>query len=392
MKIKVLQLIYGFMVGGSERQMLQLTKLLQDSGRYDVRIACLMRTGVLLEEAEGLAGHAPEFPIKSFYGPSMVRELWRFASFLRGGGFDVVHTHDFYSNIFGMTGAALARTPARVASRRETGGLRTERQKFGERCAYRLSHAVVANARAVKDCLVSEGVPAGKIVTLYNGLDLSRAAPAQGARRDEVLDSFGLPRTPRRFVTIVANMQHAVKDHPTFLRAARRVRDVVPDAAFVLAGDGRLTGELRAYAAELGLAEDVFFTGRCERVGDLLSVSDVCVLSSTAEGFSNSILEYMAASRPVVATDVGGAREAIEEGETGYVVAPGDDEAMAAGINALLQDPERARQMGERGRRVVEEKFSCGAQLARTEALYERLLERRTLRQGATASARSESV
>src|SRR3954467_8228211 len=336
MKIKVLQLIYGFMVGGSERQMLQLTKLLQDSGRYDVRIACLMRTGVLLEEAEGLAGHAPEFPIKSFYGPSMLRELRRFASFLRGGRFDLVHTHDFSSNIFGMAGAALARTPARVASRRETGGLRNERQKFGERCAYRLAHAVVANASAVKNCLVSEGVPAGKIVTLYNGLDLARATPTRGAGRGEVLDAFGLPRMPRRFVTIVANMQHAVKGHPTFLRAARRVRDAVPDAAFVLAGDGGVSGELREYGASLGLSEDVFFVGRCGRVGDLLSVSDVCVLSSKAEGFSNSILEYMAAGRPVVATDVGGASEAIVEGRTGHLVPSGNDELMGQRIIELL--------------------------------------------------------
>ena len=158
--MKVLQLIYGFLDGGSERQMFQLTRMLLASGRHDVRLACLTRTGELLDEAERLAGPAPEFPIKSFYGPSMLRELGRFAAFLRGGGFDVVHTHDFYSNIFGMAGAALARTPARVASRRETGGLRTGRQKFGERCAYRLAHAVVANARAVSDCLVSEGVPA----------------------------------------------------------------------------------------------------------------------------------------------------------------------------------------------------------------------------------------
>ncbi len=386
--MKVLQLIYGFLDGGSERQMFQLTRMLLASGRHDVRLACLTRTGDLLEEAEGLAGDIPEFPIKSFYGPSMLRELLRFASFLREGGFDVVHTHDFYSNIFGMAGAALARTPARVASRRETGGLRTERQKSVERCAYRLAHAVVANAKAVKDCLVSEGVPAGKIVTLYNGLDLSRAAPRPDGERDELLAAFGLPRSPRRFVTIVANMRHAVKDHPTFLRAARRVRDAVPDAAFILAGDGRLSDDLRAHASELGLSEDVFFVGRCERVGDLLSVSDVCVLSSKAEGFSNSILEYMAASRPVVATDVGGAREAIEEGETGYVVAPGDDETLAARIVELLQDPARAWRMGERGRRVVEEKFSCEAQLANTEALYTRLLERGATQRSAAAPQR----
>jgi glycosyltransferase involved in cell wall biosynthesis len=97
-------------------------------------------------------------------------------------------------------------------------------------------------------------------------------------------------------------------------------------------------------------------------------------LSSRAEGFSNAILEYMAAGRPVVATDVGGAREAVVHGETGYLVPPGDDEAMAAHIVALLRQTERARVMGETGRRVVLKKFSCEAQLAGVESLYGRLL------------------
>ena len=123
-----------------------------------------------------------------------------------------------------------------------------------------------------------------------------------------------------------------MKDHPTFLRAAKRVHEAVPEAAFVLAGEGRLTDSLRALAAELGLARDAFFIGRCSRIAELLAVSDVCVLSSKAEGFSNSILEYMAAARPVVVTNVGGAREAVAEGETGYLVEAGDDETMAARI------------------------------------------------------------
>jgi glycosyltransferase involved in cell wall biosynthesis len=106
----------------------------------------------------------------------------------------------------------------------------------------------------------------------------------------------------------------------------------------------------------------------------LLSISELCVLSSRAEGFSNAILEYMAAARPVVATDVGGAREVIREGETGYLVPSGDDVKMAARLIELLRDPAKARRMGDEGRRVVEEDFSCEAQLARTEELYSRLL------------------
>ena len=119
---------------------------------------------------------------------------------------------------------------------------------------------------------------------------------------------------------------------------------------------------------------DVFFLGRCEQVADLLSVSDVCVLSSRAEGFSNAILEYMAAARPVVVTDVGGACEVVTDGETGYIVPAGNDAEMAERIIQLLRHPRRAQAMGERGRQIVVEKFSCAVQLERTLALYDSLL------------------
>ncbi|MBV9209998.1 MAG: glycosyltransferase, partial [Acidobacteria bacterium] len=283
----------------------------------------------------------------------------------------------FYTNVFGMAGAAWARLPpVRIASRRETGGMRSRAQRFVQRRAFARAHAVVANAEAVRRELVAEGVRADKIETIYNGIDLKRLAPPENLSRDETLARLQLEQAAgRRLVTIVANMRHAVKDQQTFLRAARRVKAEVADAAFVLAGEGELQESLRAFAAELKLERDAFFTGRCGQVAELLAVSEVCVLSSTNEGFSNSIIEYMAAARPVVATDVGGAREAIREGETGYVVAPGDDEAMSARIISLLLEAEKAREFGCAGRRVVEEKFSCEAQVARTEKLYERLLE-----------------
>ena len=128
-------------------------------------------------------------------------------------------------------------------------------------------------------------------------------------------------------------------------------------------------------ARTLGIADRAFFIGRCTDVGTVLSISDVCVLSSSSEGFSNSILEYMAAGRPVVSTDVGGAREAIVHGETGYLVPPGDHEALAGHISSLLLSPEQARAMGERGRRRVSEKFSSLKQLQNVESLYNELLK-----------------
>jgi glycosyltransferase involved in cell wall biosynthesis len=369
----------SFAQGGSEVQAVRLARSLRASGRYGVLLACLDREGPLLAEAESLGvGPVPGFPLNSFYDLNMARQLWRCARFMREQAVTIVQTFDFYTNVFGMMAATLARVPARVAARRETFGFRTEMQRRAERVAYRMAHAVVVNSEAVGRQLLIEGVPARKLFTVYNGLDVEGVAPRAGLTRAEMLAACGLPERAhaRRLVSIVANLRHAVKDHPTFLRAARRVREAVPEAAFVLAGEGELTGEMRALADELGIGADVFFTGRCARVAELLAASEVCVLSSRAEGFSNSILEYMAAGRPVVATDVGGAREAIVEGETGYLVAAGDDAALAARVVELLMDAPRARAMGEAGRRRVEAEFSCEAQLERTLAVYERLLAR----------------
>jgi glycosyltransferase involved in cell wall biosynthesis len=368
-------MIDSFEQGGSERLALQLVRQLHQSGRCNVRLACLQNKGSLRTEADRLGlGEIPEYPLTSFYDRNFVVQLRRLVRFLNENEIDVIHTHDFYTNIFGMTAAAMARVSARVAYKGETGGFRSSAQKRLERVAFRLAHRVVANSAAVRDRLVLEGVAGDKVVTHYNGLDVERVKTRCGGTRDEILAKLGLP--DRRLVTIVANLQHAVKDHPMFLRAAARVRAAVPDAAFVLAGEGKLLESLRTLAAQLGLEHDVFFTGRCERVAELLSVSDVCALSSTAEGFSNAILEYMAAARPVVVTDVGGAREAVEEGESGYIVPAGDDQKMAERIIELFRDPKRARAIGERGKAIVDEKFSCERHLQRTLELYEELLVR----------------
>jgi glycosyltransferase involved in cell wall biosynthesis len=379
LKPNVLHIIDSFEQGGTERQAVQLVRLLHEGGRYRPHLACLNNRGILRDEVERLGlGEIAEYPLSSFYDRNFLKQVRRLARFLKQQEISVVHTHDFYTNIFGMAAARLASVPARIASKRETEGFRSNLQKRAERYAFSLAHAVITNADAVRNQLIKEGVRADKLVTVYNGLDMTRVAPPAGLDREAMLALLKLPQKERekerRFVTIVANLQHAVKDHPMFLRAAARVHEAVPEAAFLIAGEGRLTDELRALSAELGIERDTFFIGRCQHVAELLSVSEVCVLSSKAEGFSNSILEYMAAARPVVATDVGGAREAVQEAETGYLVASGDHEAMAARIVELLLDSERAQEMGRRGRSIVSEKFSCQAQLERTQNLYERLL------------------
>ena len=372
----VLQLFDSFNQGGTEWQTVQLTRLLHESGKHRLFLAALSNEGPLRAEVERLGfNDIPSFPLQNFYNTNAMKQLARLASLMREKKIDLVHAHDFYTNIFGMGAAKLAGVRARITSRRETEGIRSPSKRWLERRAFNTANAVVANAEAIRTQLIAEGLPAEKVVTIHNGLNVAHVTPRHDARRDELLQSFDLPNS-RRFVTIVANMRHVMKDQATFLRAAKLTRAAVPGSSFILAGEGEQMPGLRQLAAELGLADSAFFVGRCNRIADLLAVSDVCVLSSKGvEGFSNSILEYMAAGRPVVATDVGGAREAVVDSETGYIVNPEDFETMATRLISLLRDPEKARAMGAQGRKRVLEHFSCEAQLKRVEELYEKLLK-----------------
>jgi glycosyltransferase involved in cell wall biosynthesis len=392
LKPVVLQFIDSFHQGGSERQAIQLTRLLHESGRFKVRLASLSPEGSLRAAAEELhLGEIPSFPLNSFYDRNALVQLRRLMAYLRRERVEIVHTHDFYTNVIGMAAGSFARVPARIASMRETAGMRTGAQKSAQVVAYGLARHVVANSEAVRKKLIEQGIKETKVSVVYNGLDANRLV--SNASRSESLSALGLPPETEdfrtSFVTIVANMRHEVKDYPMFLRAAQRIKVVIPDAAFLLAGEGELTESIRSLASELEIESSTFFLGRCEKIAELLNISDVCVLSSKAEGFSNSILEYMAAGRPVVATDVGGAKEAIIEGSTGYLVQSGDDKTMAERIISLLREPEKARAMGRQGRELVEERFSCTAQLQRTEELYDQLLQKQR-KSGGRAQPSSE--
>lgn len=370
----ILQLIGSFNQGGSELQAIQLVKSLHNEGSFKIFPACLDRQGVLWPEFESLGfGEIPEFRLNSFYDLNMARQIFRCVRYIREKEIGIVQSHDFYTNVFGMLAGALARVPIRIAAKRET-GTKTPGQLFSERRAYALSHAIVANSAAVRDHLARAGVASSKINVIYNGIDSERFAFSENRSRNQILQDLGIPdREGMRFVTIVANLRSEVKDHRMFLRAARSINEKELNVGFVIAGEGELTKGLMKYAGELDIVKKVFFTGRCADVPALLSVSDVCVLSSASEGFSNSILEYMAASKPVVATNVGGAREAVLDGETGYLVESGDDIAMADRIIRLLTDPAMAGEFGEAGRKKVGKEFSLKSQLDRTIELYRQL-------------------
>jgi glycosyltransferase involved in cell wall biosynthesis len=376
-KRRVLQFIGSFNQGGSERQAVGLTRMLHDEGSFEVFAATLNHEGVLRADIDAIGlPEIPEFPLTSFYNANFVTQVRRCADYLREKRIDLIHTHDFYTNVIGMAAATLAGVKARVASKRETGGMRSRSQQFVEKLAFGRADRIVVNSDAVRDHLTGQGIAAKKVNLIYNGIETGRFKAAAGDR-GAVCRKFDLPVCDNlRFIAMVANLRHDVKNVPMLLRTAKRLVESQKPVHFVVAGEGELLTGLKTSAAQLGVGGHVHFIGRCEDVPALLSIAEVCVLTSSAEGFSNSILEYMAAGKPVVATAVGGAAEAITDGETGYTVASDDDEAMAARLAELLDDNELAARFGAAARRVVSERFSSGAQLKSTVSLYNSLLDR----------------
>ena len=373
MKKRILEFIPSFHQGGSERQAVSLTSALVRDGSFDVFAATLNKKGVLLEEFERTCiPEIPEFPLTSFYNADFVRQVRRCAAFLRDNEIDVVHTHDFYTNIFGMAAATLAETPMKIASKRETSAMRTRGQELIERFAFGRADGIVANSAAVRDFLVKRGIASAKIEVIHNGIDPERFSGGTG-NRENLCRIFGLPVDDEiKFVTMVANLRHPVKNVPMLLRAARVVVETCPEAHFVVAGEGELERQLRQLATELGVSDSVHFIGRCTDVPALLAISYACVLTSFAEGFSNSILEYMAAGRPVVATDVGGAAEAIVDGVTGYLVDPYDEIKLADRVCELIKAEQRAAAMGASGKMRIRNNFSQISQIEKTLHLYNR--------------------
>lgn len=369
---RVLQLIGSFHNGGSERQAVQLLRLLIADQTYDVSIATMNREGVLLEEVRKFYdAEIAEYKIDSFFSTGFLKQARRFAKFINTNKIDIIHTHDFYTNVFGMAATVFARNCKFIASKRETGGMRTAMQDRIESIAFGRADAMVANSEAVRSYLIERGVKGEKVRLIYNGLDNARIV--KNAVRVNIVARLGLPdRSDIKFVTIVANLRHDVKNIPMLLRAAAQVTDA--NVHFVIAGEGDLRPSLEAAASALGIADRVHFIGRCDIVAELLAISFAGVLTSNAEGFSNSLLEYMAAGLPVVATNVGGAAEVIDEGVNGYLVASDDDNTLAAKLATLVNDPAIAAQFGLKGKEIVSERFSLDAQLRNTIKLYDEVL------------------
>lgn len=356
-----------FEVGGTELNAIRTAERL-DRDRFAVEFVCLAARGPLLARVRDAGFPVKEFAIGSLVSAAAVREGGRLWRWLRREGIDVFHAHDIYSNIWGVPIARAARVPLVIASRRWWLETNRPAHVWLNRWAYDLAHRVLANSPSVGRLVEREGVPPGRVLVVPNFIEDHAFAPPGDAFIGRHRAELGIADGDE-VVGIVANL-HAIKDIATMVRAVARLAPGRPRLKLVLVGDGAERERLLALAASLGVASHVIFAGRRPAQPSMHWLFSVSVLCSRGEGFPNSVVEAMAAGRPVVATAVGGVPDAVVEGETGFLVEPGDDAALARQVALLLDDPPRARAMGEAGVRRAHALFGEREVMQILEAAY----------------------
>ena len=323
--MRVLQLVHAFELGGTERQLLLLDRLLREVPGLVVDLAALRLRGPLLRE---LADREPppfELPVRSTYGVSFWRQAAGLRRRLREDRIDIVHSHDLYSNWLNVV--ATRGTPTRsLVSQRNLRQPGPRALRLLQRLQVKGADHVLVNSHAIAQRLLARGADASRITVVGNAVEMRELASRQSARA-ALCAELGLDGSAR-VVGVVANFR-PVKDHDLLIDAVAICRYARETMHFVLVGDGEERARIERRVADRDLSSVVHFLGARPDGPELASAFDLSVLCSREEGLPNALLEAMAAGTPVVSTAAGGARDLVEDGVTGFLVSERAPSALA---------------------------------------------------------------
>jgi glycosyltransferase involved in cell wall biosynthesis len=370
--------------GGDCVLILELARAARDQG-YDVEIlATNPRFRELIREAGlGLVDlDVIRRPIRPLWD---ARGLTRLTRFLSHSDYAIVHTHTSKPGFVGRRAARWAGVPSIIHTphlfpfHEESGRAAAAAYLACERLAARWCDRIVSVSDYHRDWALRVGLGRPEqLVSIPNGVPETRAEPARS--RAEIRAELGVGDG---FLIVSTGRLAEQKGLEYLVRAAAQLRDDLPGATVVLAGEGPLERPLQRLVAELGLEDTVRLVGFRADVGDLLAAADLVALPSLWEGLSVSLLEAMAAGKPVVTTTIGSNREVTNDGETAVLVPPRDPSALAEAIRTLAADRDRLERLGSRGREVQRERYTLRRMLDAYADEYDRLLRRATLRAGA---------
>jgi glycosyltransferase involved in cell wall biosynthesis len=384
--IRVVRLIARLNMGGPALHVTYLARGLAERGYETVLVA-----GDVGRGEESMAFVAEQAGVEVVRLPGLSRELsplrdavaaWRAARIIRRVRPDIVHTHTAKAGAIGRVAALLAgpgRRPTVVHTfhghvlRGYFGRVGTTVFRTIETILARFTDRLVAVSPEIRDELVGLHVaPPQKFSVVRLGIELEPRVRFDGDA-GEVRRRHAIPA--EKFVIGWFGRMTAVKRTNDLLTMLAGVRERGIDAMLLLVGDGDDRGLLEQRAHDLGLARSCLFVGYQEDVAPWYAICDTVVLTSASEGTPVTIIEALAAARPVVATRVGGVPDVVDEGETGFLVRAGDTHALAERIQILSGDPERRRTMGETGRTRMLERYAVGRLVEDIDMLYRELLD-----------------
>lgn len=371
---RVLDLRDSPWVDGPGRTILDTASMV-DPGRYRIVVGAFSgdRHGEHAYLAEAVRRRLETYPIaeKRALDPDVLRQIM---SWCRSNAIDIIHTHDFRSDLYGLVAARRLGIPAVSTchgwiANDLKGRIYTSVDKFLLRFFDRV---IVVSAR-MQTQLASRGIPARKIALIQNALIVENYRPDRGDRA--VRAEWGIPGHHRLVGKIGRLSPEKCQD--LFLRAAAELLTHDRDLSFVLIGIGPEEERLRRLAAELGIAGHVVFAGYRGDMQRVYNSLDLVVQSSSTEGMPNVVLEALLMRVPVVATDVGGTAEIVTDGKSGRLIPPNDLGALVAGMREALGDARRAAEWVDAGERTVRSDFSHNLRLQRIMAVYDQVLEGR---------------
>jgi L-malate glycosyltransferase len=345
---------------GGERQTLWLARELARRG-HQGEIAC--RPGSPLEKEARAAG-LNVFSVRPWFEMDPCAAS-RLRNRLRETQTDILHAHTGHA--VGLGALAVPGTAVRLAATRRVDF--PLRDNALTRWKYSRAGAVIAISGRVREILIKSGLAPEKIAVVNSGIDAS-GYPFR-ADRDRLRREKGYPPGVSLVVNAAALVPH--KDHATLLRAARRVRGDAPGARFLILGDGPLRGALEKTARALGLGETVEFLGHRPDVLDFIALADAFVLSSVEEGLGTVLLDALALGTPTAAARAGGIPEIYGADDAPELFPPGNDEALARNLAAVLKDPAEADRRSRRGRERAA-LFTVARMTDRYEEIYRNLL------------------
>lgn len=358
--------------GGQEIRILQEARGLVDRG-WNARIVGQPGSPLLREAA---AAAIPHTALRMRHAADL-RAFLALRRLIRDHAVDVVHTH---SSIDSWLATLAARSLRRAVVRSRHVSIPVKRRGA---FVYRLADRVITSGDAIARVLGAAGVAAGKIVSIPAGIDVHRFHPGVSGTR--VRSELGLAGP---LVGLVANLRSS-KGHRVFIDAAAEVLRALPEARFVIVGDGVAREPIRRHIEARGLTNAVVMTGFRRDVPEVMAALDVLVLPSLrSEATSQVIPQALAVGTPVVATTVGGIPEIVTDGQTGRLVPPADAGALAGAILTTLRDREGARAMARRGGQLVRTRFTFDAMMERTTAVYAEVLAKRATAASTAASTR----